>query len=154
MTQAVRYKWFITAALSYILLYVIIDHNTLNSSMRVAIDQYNNILLIYFYSIIGIWSLMCLSNIIQYWKPLNYIGKHSILFYFLNGSILTIISALMHKVPFMDSNNYINQIIVAIIATVFTFPCVWFINKYMPILRGAKDSFNRISHKIGLKISW
>lgn len=38
--------------------------------MCVAMDQYNNILLIFLIGLIGIWALMCISNRIQNGKLL------------------------------------------------------------------------------------
>lgn len=147
-------KALIISVLLYVVLYIWIDHSYIGSSMCVAMDQYNNILLIFLIGLIGIWALMCISNRIQNGKLLNYIGKYSILFYFLNGATLTFVSALMKKVAFMDPDNYFNQFLVAVIATVVMFPCVWFINKYLPLLSGNKDSFNKLSKKLGLRIQW
>lgn len=45
----------------------------------------------------------------------------------------------------MNPDNYFNQFLVAVIATVVMFPCVRFINKYLPLLSGNKDSFNKLS---------
>lgn len=138
----------------YILLYVYIDHNYVGSRMCVVVHVYNNILLMYLYAVIAIYGLVCISKVVQMWKPLNYIGKYSVLFYFLNGAVLTILSAVLRKIHFLDSNNYFNQILVAIIAVVVMFPCVWFINRYLPFLRGDKVFFNKISQKLGLPIRW
>ena len=142
------------SSLLYVIMYLWLDHCYVGSRMCVVVHSYNNILLVFFYGVIGIWTLMCFSKMIQFCKPLNYIGKHSILFYFLNGGVLTFVSAIVKKISFMNPEDYINQIIVAIIATMIMFPCVWFINKDMPILCGNKDSFNRLSKRLGLKINW
>lgn len=147
-------KYLIFTFFAYSVLYIIIDHTYWKSSMCVGVDAYNNILLICLWSIIGIWTIMCLSKLIQYCRPINYIGKHSILFYFLNGGVLTIVSAIAKNVPFMNPENYGWQIVVAIIATAVMFPCVWFINKYIPVIAGNKNSFNNISKKLGLRINW
>lgn len=147
-------KILIMNVLMYIVLYIWIDHSYIGSSMCVVMDQYNNILLIFLIGLIGIWALMCISNRIQNWKLLNYIGKYSILFYFLNGATLIFVSALIKKAEFMDPDNYFNQFLVAVIATAVMFPCVWFINKYLPLLSGSKDSFNKLSKKLGLRIQW
>ena len=147
-------KYLIISTLSYIILYIWIDHVYIGSSMCVAIDDYNNILLIFLIGLIGIWALMCISNKIQNWRVVNYIGRHSILFYFLNGGALTFVSPVMKQLAFMDSSSYFNQFVVAVIATVLMFPCVWFINNHLSILTGDKDSFNKLSKKLGLKIQW
>ena len=122
--------------------------------MNISCDAYHNFLLEILYSILGIWMLLNFSKLIKIWKPLNYIGKYSILFYFLNGGALTIISAVIRKVSFLNPENYMNQILVAILAIILMFPCVWFINKYMPIVAGNKESFNKVSQKLGLNIKW
>lgn len=148
------YTSLIFSIIIYLVFYVWLDHKYLDSSMCVVIDSYNNILLVFIFSIIGIWALMCLSIIVKTWRPFNYMGEYSILFYFLNGGALTIVSPIMKKISIMDPENYLNQIVVAAVATAFMFPCVWFINKYMLILAGNKDSFNKVSQKLGLKIKW
>lgn len=148
------YKRMIINLILYIGLYLLIDYNYIGSRMCVAVDSYTNILLIYGYALLGIFALTNLSKIVQLWKPMNYIGQYSIVFYFLNGAALTLVSALAKSIPQVSPESYINQIIVAIIATLLIFPCVWFINRYLPILTGNKDSFNRISSKLGLKIKW
>lgn len=142
---------FLISSILYLVFYVVIDHKYWGSVMWVAGDYYENILLIFIYAILGIWSMMCISKIIRSWKPINYIGKHSILFYFLNGGALTAVSALMKLVHYLDPNNYWNQFLIAIIATALMFPCVWFINKYLPLLKGDKESFNRLSERLGVK---
>lgn len=152
--KIINNKFFIISILLYIVVYIYIDHNYIGSSMCVVVNQYNNILFIFLIGVIGIWGLMCLSFKIKVCKPINYIGRNSILFYFLNGAMLTILPPLMNKITFMDSYNYLCQFIVAVIATITMFPCVWFINKYLPILNGNKDSFNKMSKIFGLKIVW
>lgn len=148
-------KYLMISLLLYIVMYIYIDHSYIGSSMCVAMNQYNNnILFIFFIGLLGIWALMCISFRIQNWKPINYIGRYSILFYFLNGGALTIVSPIMKKFAFLIPDNYFNQFLVAAIATAVMFPCVWFINKYLPILSGNKDSFNKLSKKLGLKIQW
>lgn len=144
----------ITSVLLYVVVYVYIDHNYIGSSMCVAMNQYNNILFIFLIGLIGIWALVCISYRIHNFKPVNYIGKNSILFYFLNGAALTFVQVLINKVTFINPNNYFNQFLVAVIATALMFPCVWLINKYLPILSGNKDSFNKLSKRLGLKVVW
>lgn len=144
----------IISLIIYIVCYLWIDRVYIGSGISVAVDAYTNILLIYGYAVVGIFALTNLSKIIQHWKPMNYIGQYSIVFYFLNGAALTFVSALAKRIPQVNPESYVNQIIVAIIATLQMFPCVWFINRYLPFLTGNKDSFNRISSKLGLKIKW
>lgn len=144
----------VISILLYTILYVLIDHKYIGSSMCVAMNQYNNILLIFAIGIIGIWALMCISHKIQIVKTINYIGKYSLLFYFLNGGVLTVVSPIMKKITFMNPDCYVCQLIVAIIATAIMFPCVWFVNKYFPILTGNKDCFNKLSKKLGFKTQW
>ena len=147
-------KYLIISLLLYIVMYIYIDHSYIGSSMCVVMNQYNNILFIFFIGLLGIWALMCVSFRIQNWKLINYIGRYSIVFYFLNGGALTIVSSLMKKFAFLNPDNYFNQFFVAVIATAIMFPCVWFINNYLPMLSGTKNSFNKLSKKLGLKIQW
>lgn len=144
----------VISALLYMILYVLIDHKYIGSSMCVVMNQYNNILWIFTIGIIGIWALMCISHKIQNIKAVNYIGKYSLLFYFLNGGALTVVSPIMKEMSFMKPDNYGCQFLVAVTATALMFPCVWFINKYLPILTGNKDCFNKLSKKLGFKTQW
>lgn len=147
-------KYLIMTLLLYIVMYIYIDYSYIGSSMSISTNHYNNILFIFFIGLLGIWALMCISFRVQNWKPINYIERYSILFYFLNGGVLTFVSPLMKKFAFLNPDNYFNQFLVAVIATAIMFSCVWFINKYLPILSGSKDGFNKLSKKIGLKIHW
>lgn len=144
----------IISLMLYVVLYIFIDHLYIGSFMHISTHNYKNILLIFIIGLIGIWALMCISYIIQSCKPFNYIGKNSIIFYFLNGGVITFVQVFMKKITLLDPNNYFNQFLVAVIATALMFPCVWFINKYTPILSGNKDSFNKLSKRLGLKVVW
>jgi len=136
------------------LAFVALDRTFIGSSCCVSIDGYTNIVLVFFYGIIGIVFLINFSKLVKKWMPINYLGKYSLLFYFLNGGALTIVSALIKKTALFNNTFYLNQILVTILAIVLIFPCVWFINKYIPILRGDKESFNRLSAKLGIKVRW
>lgn len=146
--------YMIISFLLYAILYLWIDHKYIGSSMCVVTDSYNNILLIFLIGIIGIWAIMCISHQIKCWRPVNYIGRYSLLFYFLNGGVLTIVSPVMKKLSFLDPNLYLNQFLVAVISTAAMYPMVWFINKYLPIITGNKDSFNRLSKTLRINIKW
>lgn len=141
-------------SLLYVMFYMWIDHGYIGSSMCVVIDEYNNILLMYSYAVIGIFTMVGISKYIQCIKPVNYIGKCSILFYFMNGMALTFVSRIIAHIPNIDNSCYWGQIAVAFIATGLMFPLAWFIGRYMPLLKGDKVSFNRLSKKIGLDVKW
>ena len=147
-------KSLLISVLLYLIVYVWIDHTYIGSSMCVVMNTYNNIILIFLIGIIGIWALICISHKIQNVKFVNYIGKYSLLFYFLNGGVLTVVSYVIKKHNFLNPENYVCQIIVALIATLLMFPCIWLIDKYIPILAGNKESFNKFSQKLGLNIRW
>ena len=94
-------------------------------------------------------------------RPLNYIGENTLLFYYFNvimlrvaGKVYDTFINMCHLQLMKESLGYGNYIIVSIIAILATFPIVWFINKYMPILTGKKDAYNKLSKKLNLNITW
>ena len=52
---------------------------------------------------------------------------------------------------YKENIGYGNYIIVTFLAIIGTFPIVWFINKYMPLLTGNKATFNKLSPKNRIK---
>ena len=106
-------------------------------------------------------SLIMVCKKIDTIKPLNYIGENTLLFYYFNILMLRIAGMFYNKFivlanlnSFKENIGYGNYIIVTFLAISGTFPIVWFINKYMPLLTGNKASFNKLSKKLRLNIKW
>ena len=145
---------FLLSLMGYISLYCVIDHFFIGSYWTGATGAYHNLPLMIIYSILGIWMTCSLSVLVKKIHPINYIGKYSIVFAFVNGACLTIASLLMNKLENVDASNYFNQLTVALIALILAWVVTALINKFFPIMRGEKESFNKISEKIGVSISW
>ncbi|WP_297676538.1 acyltransferase family protein [uncultured Bacteroides sp.] len=67
---------------------MIVDKQCIGSSITVVTHKYVNLPLVYLYGLLGTMVVIEISKKIYKFKFINYIGKHSILFYFLNGVAL------------------------------------------------------------------
>lgn len=150
----------IVALIIYVAI-VYLDHFTMQTSFTFASCESSNYLLMIFYFIIAMSSLIMLCKKVDTIKPLNYIGENTLLFYYFNILMLRVAGMLYDKCvvwanlsSFKDDMGYGNYIIVTLLAISGTFPIVWFINKYMPLLTGNKVAFNKLSKIIGLNINW
>ena len=107
-------------------------------------------------------ALLFLSKKVVAIGPLNYIGRHSLLFYYLNILMLRITDKALHLLDFdmpqyaafRESLGYGNYILVSLIAVAATFPVVGLINKYLPLLTGKKEAYVRLCRKLNLRINW
>lgn len=137
----------IVAAVAIYVAVVWLDHLYIGSDIVVAVHHYNNILVISLYAIAGTWILLSLSRKIGSIRVLNYIGKNSIVFYFLNGAMLqitaTIVTRIMKLTPVNNGGGYFMTIIVALVACAATIPVCWFINKNLPLIVGKKEAWQR-----------
>ena len=138
-----------------------LDHLTIRTSFTFASCESSNYLLVIFYFIIAMSSLIMLCKKVDTVKPLNYIGENTLLFYYFNILMLRVVGMLYNKFivlanlnSFKENIGYGNYIIVTFFAIIGTFPIVWFINKYMPLLTGNKAAFNKLSKKLRLNINW
>ncbi len=143
------------------LIIVCLDHSLLQTSFTFASCESSNYLLMILYFIIAMSSLIMVCKKIDTIKPLNYIGENTLLFYYFNILMLRIAGMFYNKFivlanlnSFKENIGYGNYIIVTFLAISGTFPIVWFINKYMPLLTGNKASFNKLSKKLRLNIKW
>ena len=147
-------KYLLPSIISYIVLYCIVDHLFIGSHWCGATSTYHNLSLMMIYAILGIWMLSCISCAVQRIKPINYIGQYSILFAFMNGGSLTVAYALLHIIDLAHPVNYWGQLAVALFSLSIVYLATLFINRFLPILRGDKESFNRLSQKLGGGIKW
>ena len=152
--------WGIVVFLIYVVI-VCLDHYTIHTSFTFASCSSSNYLLMIFYFTIAMSSLIMICKKVDTIKPLNYIGENTLLFYYFNILMLRVAGMFYNKFIVManlthykENIGYGNYIIVTFLAIIGTFPIVWFINKYMPLLTGNKATFNKLSKKIGLNINW
>lgn len=84
----------------------------------------------------GCWAMTCIFKRIPKCKPLEWIGRHTIVYYFLCGGVPLTISSLSNRMGFAYDGNYIKVVIVyasvCAVATLLTFA----IYKYMPFVTG------------------
>lgn len=122
-----RYKW---PLILLFLVYAILSCY-FHSYIKTALDwQVLNIMGL-FVSIIGIFTLIEFVKYLPSCRIINYIGRHSIGFYFFCGSIVNVF-AVIGKLIF--PNGYIFVIIIAISAYLFSLLLVWLINTYLPFI--------------------
>ena len=126
---------------------VIVDHNLWDSNMGMAVHRYKNTALIYAYAFLGSWIVMSIAKRIGRVPVLNYIGKNSIVFYFLNGAMLqitaTIVTRTIKLTLVNNGGGNFMTVVVALIACAATIPVCWFINKYLPLIVGKKEAWQR-----------
>lgn len=140
---------------------VIVDHYTMGTSFAYSSCACNNYLLNLIYFLLAITAIIAIGKNVNFIRPLNYIGANTLLFYYLNILMLRAVGMaynqaidLFHVGHVKEAIGYGNYIIVALIAIFATFPLVWFINKYLPLLTGKKEAYNKISRILNLNINW
>lgn len=126
----------------------------IHSDITVVVNYYDHILLVYLYALIGIVALVSFSKYIRKIRVVNYVGRNSILFYFLNGMILSSVTLLVSRLGILKDRGPLNVLWVAVVACTLMLALSKFINRYLPLLTGSREAFNRISSKLGLKIKW
>ena len=130
-----------------------LDSCFFDSHIVVVTNSYKNLPLIFIYAFVGILSLLLISKKVSSIRFVNYIGRYSLLFYYLNAFALRIVRVVLLKLH-IDLESTWSIIIGALIAVALTFPMVMFINRYLPVLSGQKEAFNRISRALNLNIQW
>ena len=69
-----------------------VDRLYIGSNITIAMHEYINLPIVFLYGLLGIVILIEVSKRIYKVRFINYIGKHSILFYFLNGIALQFVT--------------------------------------------------------------
>lgn len=115
-----------------------VDRLYIGSNITIAMHEYINLPIVFLYGLLGIVILIEVSKRIYKARFINYIGKHSILFYFLNGIALQFVTKAANIISIGNRGGYLSIIFIATIACLLTFPVVWFITRYFPFLEGRK----------------
>lgn len=122
-----KYKWM---PASLLVCYIVLALS-FHSEIRTALDWQVLNILGFAVSIIGILSLKEIVDHISSYRIINYIGHHSIGFYFFCGSIVNVIAIIGRRVlPY----NYVSILVIAFSAYLVSLLLVWLINKYLPFL--------------------
>lgn len=130
-----------------------LDRCFFDSHIVVVTNSYKNLLLILIYALVGIFTLILISKKVGTIRLVNYIGRYSLLFYYLNAFVLRVVKIVLLRLH-IDVESIWIVVIGAFIAIILTFPIVMFINRYLPVLSGQKDAFNKISKALNLNIQW
>lgn len=144
-------KTFFLIAVPYFLL-TFIDNRTIGTYGYIGLNQYNNFCLYLVYAVVGIFMMLCFCKSFPTSKTLNYIGRNSLIFYYLNGAVLTFIAIVVRRVGVEAIYPVI--LLCALSACGIIIPVSMFINKHLPIMTGKKEAFNTISRKLHLNIEW
>lgn len=131
----------LVAMIAAYIIVMIVDKQYIRSNITVAIHEYVNLSLVFLYGLLGTMVVIEISKRIYKFKFINYIGKHSILFYFLNGIVLQFVTKIANVIinnTAINRGGYQNVILIAAIACAITFPVVWLISRYIPFLEGGK----------------
>ena len=130
------------------------DHFYIGSYAIYAVNSFNNILLIFFYALVAIVCVIVASKLICKITIFNYIGKHSLIFYYFNGVVLTLLVKVNNQLCVFVGKDYWKIVLFAILSCLLCFPICYCINRWVPFLEGSKSSYNRLSIYFGFKIRW
>lgn len=154
LQELCKSKYLLHSTLLFVVLYIVVDHLYIGSYWNGASGTYHNLPLMILYSILGIWMVLCFSSSIKNIGIVNYIGRYSILFALMNGGGLVTASLIINKFGSFEPSNYWCQLLVALISIFVVYLASLLINRFIPIIRGDKASFNYWSKKFGLNIKW
>ncbi len=102
------------------------------------------------YMLLGFWGIVMLISCLKYWPNwsfLRYIGRNSLVFYFLNGLAYTVL------IRFLSRYSLPKMILVPtmlILATVILSFISYLIRRYLPLLIGDKTAWDKCLAGIGL----
>lgn len=122
------------------------DHLYVHSYAFFVTDDYNNILLIFLYGMVGIVGVVVASKLVQRLPLMNYIGRHSLLFYYFNAVALTVLVRMNDKLNILNRGGYWETLLVAVLACLLCFPVAYGINRWLPFLAGKKSAYNKVKH--------
>ena len=83
-------------------------------------------------SILGVHFLVSLSRYIPNIGWLNYIGKNSIIFYFLSGGVPAIWGLIFKQI--FPEPYYVVSLLVTVISVMTVYPIAYFLNRYCPVV--------------------
>lgn len=79
-------------------------------------------------------TLFCKRLPICHW--LEWVGKHSLAYYFLCGGTPLVTSIFFNKIGLVYGGNYFNVLLVPLSVFITTTLCTWIIYKYIPFIVG------------------
>lgn len=119
--------------------------------------HYNNVLLYILYAMLGIIAMLQLVRLIKLPSLLPYIGRNSLAFYYLNGGCIRCLTFLLGALGLHSSTSmhfYPITVMMAVAATFILIFVSMAIHRWLPLILGDKEAFNRVSKKMRINISW
>lgn len=136
-----------------------IDSAYLHTTLNVfGTHVYHHFPIYVLHALLGIAMMICVCKLIpvQKFKGICFIGVNSLIFYYLNGGVIRVLSAVFNKIGYhLPSPFGYAEILLMAIATSFVIAVVAkFIKRYVPIMVGDKKSFNNLARKLQLNIQF
>lgn len=90
-----------------------------------------------FLSLFGIWMMVCIAKMLPTnWQWLTYIGRNSLVYYYLNTGLLLVLSIVLQKIGLGFTGNNLITIILFVVAVIILTLITEFINRYAPWMVG------------------
>lgn len=94
-----------------------------------------------FLSLFGIWMMVCIAKMLPVnWKWLTFIGRNSLVYYYLNTGLLLVLSIILQKIGFGYDGNNLIAVFLFIVAVCILTIITKVINKYAPWMVGNFNS--------------
>lgn len=130
LKKYINTKYFLISVCVYIFIVLIY-----NNDVNIRLKTYQNIPIFVISSFVGIMVMVIGSQLLHSNKILEYIGRNSFIFYALQSKAIKVCSAVLRKLN-VNTINYIQAVVIAIVACLIIVPCVYIINKYFPFVMG------------------
>ncbi len=95
----------------------------------------------------GIVMMLCISYNFPRISILQYIGRHSLIFYFLNGGVITVICLLINKYGVLAGRSVVELCVVMAATVAILYGASWLIMRFAPWMIGDRTAVNRIINK-------
>lgn len=129
----IKFKYLLLSISSYVFIryfMFLYDDNFINNENSLPWDFSINTFTFIIESIIGIIMCYIFFNLFSN-KYITYAGKNSLIYYYLNGGIILLLSIIFNKIT---PNHYIFVTIIFILTNILLFTSSILINKYLPFL--------------------
>lgn len=141
-------RWTLTISIILYLSSVLIDQYYLQSNTNLMGERTHieNPMVFLVLSLLGILMLINISHFFPVVSTIQYIGRFSLLFYFLNGGVILLFSKLNLKfnILFYQEGESYKILIVAIACTTILYFLVKLIVRFFPWMYGDKESIRKI----------
>lgn len=154
----VRWSWCILFLVAYISLFVA-DKLYIGTPIYIFSNDnpYTNLHLYLLYATLGIAMMVCFLKLVHVPAAVLYVGRNSLVFYYLNGGVIHLTVFALSLVGISSSPTwhcYLPVLILAFMAAAVIVCIVKFVRRYCPIIVGDKEAFNRASRRLRLHITW